>query len=174
MTQLGKSMPWSIPKLYKLEEAAERVGIEPTKLRKLVRERGVGRRLGRTILLTELDVEAIINSLDGKNFEPNIVYVERKWKQPALKVNPSRSGGVYFIRSGDYVKIGVAMNVARRFATLQVAHPEDLELLLEVPGGPVQEAALQKQFCRYRVRGEWFRLSDEIETWIEEQRGNGP
>ena len=73
---------------------------------------------------------------------------------------------VYFIRAGEDgpVKIGHATDVLARLADLQVAHHAELKLAREIPGGLAEEAWLHRRFCSLRIRGEWFRFSDEMLT----------
>jgi hypothetical protein len=73
---------------------------------------------------------------------------------------------VYFIRSGDCVKIGVATNPRARFSSLQVAHPSDLELLAVTSGGEAREKILHRRFQHLAVRGEWFRLEGDLVEYI--------
>lgn len=95
------------------------------------------------------------------------VYV---WDRFWLKM-PHGAGDVYFIRCNDRVKIGYAKNVEARLADLQVGSPYDLEILGTVSGGHEEEGRLHTLFYQDRIRGEWFRLSDAILAFIEENRG---
>ena len=72
------------------------------------------------------------------------------------------SGYVYLIRSGEFVKIGVACNVAQRLRTLQIAHATPLVLLglaeCEDPYGT--EKKIHVRLAAKHMRGEWFDLPD--------------
>lgn len=65
---------------------------------------------------------------------------------------------LYVIRAGDdgAVKVGVAVNVARRVAGLQTASAFPLKLIRAVRGGVQEEAAIHARLAQYRLQGEWF------------------
>lgn len=68
----------------------------------------------------------------------------------------------YFIKCGDAVKIGRTRNVSARLCDLQTSNSTQLELL----GVTFEsEDAMHSRFARYRLRGEWFTLSPEIEAY---------
>lgn len=76
---------------------------------------------------------------------------------------------VYFIRSqrDGPVKIGIARCVDSRLASLQTAHPYPLEVVATIPrGGRPKERELHKRFADYRLNGEWFEWSDEMEAFV--------
>lgn len=74
-------------------------------------------------------------------------------------------GLVYFIEmvGRDLVKIGDSWDPVTRARQLQTGNPIPLRLLDFVVG---DEKAIHRRFARYRVQGEWFRLSDEIKAYI--------
>lgn len=76
---------------------------------------------------------------------------------------------IYFItaREFDFVKIGFSDNPHHRFMQLQVGSPTALALERVTAGGLSEEARLHKQFAADRIRGEWFRLSDALEAFME-------
>lgn len=69
-----------------------------------------------------------------------------------------QSAGVYFIQAGSNgpIKIGIASNVHRRMALLQIGNPAQLTLLAIQPGGNREETALHRRFAACHLRGEWF------------------
>lgn len=73
---------------------------------------------------------------------------------------------IYFISSGDAVKIGISQDVARRLESLQCGSPVELTLLGTRPGGEVEERALHQKFAHLRIRGEWFRLERDLLEFI--------
>ena len=79
-------------------------------------------------------------------------------------------GDLYFIRCGDAVKIGRTTNIVERLRNMQVNSPHEIDCLLLLRGQGKHEAACHKRFAAYRVRGEWFRLSDELNSAIVEAR----
>ncbi len=78
-----------------------------------------------------------------------------------------RGSVVYFATKGrGCVKIGRTIDLAGRLAILRTADP-CIELALSIPGGRKLEAELQAGFVCYGVGKEWFELSDEIKTFID-------
>lgn len=77
---------------------------------------------------------------------------------------------IYFVAcpQANAVKIGAMWggNPYHRLMTLQVGCPFDLELLAVCDGGDKAEAALHDRFAEHRIRGEWFRLTDELRAHI--------
>lgn len=87
---------------------------------------------------------------------------------------------VYFIAAGDYMKDGTPIKIGysgtdpvRRLATLQQAHYAKLALVLAVPGDRALEGRLHDSLKDHRIRGEWFRSSQELRTLIA-TLGNDP
>jgi hypothetical protein len=79
---------------------------------------------------------------------------------------------VYFVRAGEVVKIGRAVDVADRIRNMQVGHHEPLKLLAAVPAHAALEAELHRHFAVEREDGEWFRLSPRLMAYIEGVRQN--
>ena len=75
---------------------------------------------------------------------------------------------VYFIQSENFIKIGYAFNPKMRIITLQTSNPNKLIPLLVITGGYDKEKELHYKFNKFRVNGEWFKLSDEIFEFINE------
>lgn len=73
---------------------------------------------------------------------------------------------LYFIRSGQYVKIGVSARPWARLAEFQTANPEPLEMLAIGPGDFGFEAELHKLFGEHRGAGEWFRDNERIRAVV--------
>ncbi len=72
---------------------------------------------------------------------------------------------IYFIRAGklkkDPIKIGLAKNIEKRLADLQVANPYQLQLIMAFPTNSRKHAEMvEKRLHRYfkhkHIRGEWF------------------
>lgn len=76
---------------------------------------------------------------------------------------------VYFIRSGNYIKIGYADSPRRRLKELQTGNPEKLDLMGTVPGGTARERELHELFCDFHVKGEWFQLVTDILAYLTAQ-----
>jgi hypothetical protein len=73
---------------------------------------------------------------------------------------------VYLIRCGDsgMVKIGFALNPEQRLRELQTGHWETLSLIRVIEGDIGAESWMHGRFSEFRVRGEWFRLTEEMLT----------
>lgn len=70
---------------------------------------------------------------------------------------------IYFIQSGEYVKIGVARTgqAQQRMGVLQIGNPVELRVLKTFDGyldAPAVERDLHNRLAQYHVRGEWFKL----------------
>lgn len=74
---------------------------------------------------------------------------------------------IYFIRctATGSIKIGLSANPWKRLSKMQSDSPGVLEMLGAEPGGADREAELHQRFAKDRLRGEWFRPSDEIVTY---------
>lgn len=70
--------------------------------------------------------------------------------------------GVYFIRSGDLVKIGTSIDVHRRLAALRTSSPMPMELLVVASGSYVEEKSVHQRFAHLRQHGEWFTAAPEL------------
>ncbi len=84
------------------------------------------------------------------------------------------TGWVYFAGAYDgdnlqFVKIGYtsAKNPNKRVDAVAEGVPHDVRLLAAVPGCLALEALYHREFSKWRVRGEWFRLSGELECRID-------
>ena len=86
-----------------------------------------------------------------------------KTVESKIGVDRPRNRFVYLIGCNDYVKIGVATNVKKRFSSLQTASPTPLKLLKswECADARTQESRLHQKYDGFRQKGEWFRLSDQ-------------
>jgi len=69
---------------------------------------------------------------------------------------------VYFIRFGQRVKIGFSANVRERLKAL----PHE-SVLKVIPGAPADERRWHAQWQHLRVTGEWFELTDELMSAID-------
>jgi hypothetical protein len=73
-------------------------------------------------------------------------------------------GFVYVIQSGQFTKIGVAVDVRERMVSLQIGNPVELVLLKSIDTH--EPFALERQIhagiWKYHVRGEWFDLPKPV------------
>lgn len=88
--------------------------------------------------------------------------------KPDTKPTRKRSAFVYFIQDDAQVKIGHSVKPRARLRELQCATHRVLKLLATCKGGQQRERLLHKKFAKYRVKGEWFKLSLPIATYIDQ------
>jgi len=91
----------------------------------------------------------------------------------------------YFIedKKSRAVKIGKSFNVFARLRQLQTgcANPLSIAMILPIgiefmgdcKSGEWDEAAMHRRFRKARLAGEWFRMTPEIKTFLEEMRRLG-
>jgi hypothetical protein len=99
------------------------------------------------------------------------------WEHPMVAHRPRNKGIVYFIGCDaiSRVKIGFAGDsIKRRMKELQCGSPVELSLLATAEGGLLQEQIYHLQFAEYRLHGEWFERSPEIEAEIERLKASAP
>lgn len=99
---------------------------------------------------------------------PDTLEREKEW-QMLPRVRPQRDdhdrGFVYFIDSGELVKIGFTIYpVERRLRTLQATSPTKLRLVGATYAHKVVERRLHKKFGHLRAHGEWFRKAPELDA----------
>lgn len=75
---------------------------------------------------------------------------------------------IYFVQNNTVVKIGFTTNIVARLRGLQTATHRPCRVLGVMDGTLADEQKLHRRFKAYRVRGEWFDFSSEIETFIAE------
>lgn len=81
------------------------------------------------------------------------------------------TGCVYFIRCGEFVKIGRAASLKDRLRALQGANPTKLEVLLTLSISDDDlrvrmETELHHIFGPLRTQGEWFKYEGPLVTFI--------
>jgi hypothetical protein len=90
-------------------------------------------------------------------------------------LEPTEYCGVYFVRWGEYVKIGTAHNVVTRRRAIEVSFPfGDVEPLGWIQADSTElagnrfglERLWHKAAGRLHVRGEWFRDCPELRALI--------
>lgn len=79
---------------------------------------------------------------------------------------------VYFVQCNEYVKIGKSTQLPLALRSLQRGNPYDLEVVAVISCESVErmselEADIHQQFKEHCIRGEWFSLCFEIETYIQ-------
>jgi len=69
---------------------------------------------------------------------------------------------LYFVRCGDYIKIGISGDVERRLKDLESSNPFELELIYRGVGEGGDEEFWHGVFKQRHHRGEWFEFKTEI------------
>ena len=75
---------------------------------------------------------------------------------------------IYFIVDEEcrFVKIGISRNPESRVKDLQSGNPIRLEVAYHFPGDGEGEKELHRYLKDYRTIGEWFRVKDELEEFL--------
>ncbi len=74
---------------------------------------------------------------------------------------------IYFIKQGEYVKIGFTNRFKTRLNQLQVSSPIKLEVLGIIDGDKNDEQRLHNKFKHIASNGEWFIYCDELKKFID-------
>lgn len=99
-------------------------------------------------------------------------YCAARW--PNVSVAPPKPhihAGVYFVGCAEFIKIGVACDLKRRWSSSGTNFPFHLDFIGYIPaesGREAIESALHKQFAGLRYRGEWFRAGASLLAYISE------
>lgn len=85
------------------------------------------------------------------------------------------SGQLYFVRSGEYVKIGTCRSgrLSKRLSELQTGNPQPLEFLGAVPCGPRDEWRIHREWQYLRTSGEWFHFTPLLGLFIRDALAEG-
>ena len=76
---------------------------------------------------------------------------------------------VYFIGDDDHIKIGISESPNHRLSEMQIGNPSKLRIYCIIKGGAYLEKKLQDRFKKYKIRGEWFKLTGELKNFIFEE-----
>lgn len=84
---------------------------------------------------------------------------------------PRREAGdtfIYFLRAGEFVKIGHSARWKNRMAGMQTGSPYTIVPLLVLVGKADMERKLHVRFRIDHFRGEWFHMGPAIRAFIKE------
>lgn len=83
----------------------------------------------------------------------------------------SPTGYVYFIRAGRTanLKIGWALDPYKRLDAMQTGCPHQLHLVGYIPGTRTIEQEWHDRWRRFRGRGEWFALDNDLRHAVNVQ-----
>lgn len=86
-----------------------------------------------------------------------------------LAREPRPSEFVYVVQAERQrpIKIGRAVDVPKRVASLQTGNPHRLELLAVVPGDAELEWQLHNGLREFRLVGEWFVGGDQMDEFLD-------
>jgi len=88
---------------------------------------------------------------------------------PKTHTDTAKNGRfLYFIGSENLVKIGSSVNPQNRIKELEIGNPQKMYLIAAFANMGNIESEMHKKFDHLRVRGEWFRYTDEIHAIIRE------
>jgi hypothetical protein len=76
---------------------------------------------------------------------------------------------IYFVRSGEFIKIGQSRNWRRRVEGMQVGSPHTLIVLLVLKDEPSLEGKLHNWFRTDHYRGEWFHSGPGLLAYIKKR-----
>jgi len=109
-------------------------------------------------------------NLDEKSFNGDYNYCRdcyNNYKSRERKASKKEKDTiVYFIRSGDLIKIGYTSDLEERKSTLQTNNPTIIEVLKTIPGGRPEEQQLHEKFAKLNKTGEWFYAAQELLDFI--------
>lgn len=118
---------------------------------------------------------------EHKGFSSNqvrefLIHEKKRRINKAEEIENSLKGKVvYFIgnRNHSVVKIGRTKNVFKRLKNVQTGCPYNLKIL-----GCIETQKngrkMYQYYRRYQLRGEWFELSDRIDSFLEELDNSVP
>jgi hypothetical protein len=89
-------------------------------------------------------------------------------KRGARKLKPRRAAGVYFVRCGDFVKIGYATYWSKRLGILKIGNPHPMQLLFFVCEDRQLEIDYHIRFAAQWHRGEWFRCEGALGQFLRD------
>lgn len=77
------------------------------------------------------------------------------------------NGFVYAIECADFIKIGFSGDPVSRLSKIATDSPFPCRLLGFWPGSKNTEDELHKRFQSSRVKGEWFKVTDDITAFVK-------
>jgi hypothetical protein len=84
---------------------------------------------------------------------------------------------VYFIKTGDAIKVGIASDLSKRVIGIQVGNPHKVELLHTIDTSEENARKIESQihelFRKTNLNGEWFHANQFIINFIRHIKDNG-
>jgi excisionase family DNA binding protein len=160
--------------ILSITEAASHLGLRERAVVNLTK-RGLlpHRKIGKDLFFDQFELDAwwAISKNEDITDETHREPLKRdaiaKAKQ-VVRDCPDGQPCVYLLRLGQYHKIGKTIHLTRRVAEFISIFPEDPELIhtIQTAQHSSLEAFLHQRFSRQRVKGEWFRLTENDIDWI--------
>lgn len=92
------------------------------------------------------------------------------WDRKRLMRDIGIDSQIYFIRCGEFVKIGYASGfngIEKRMGGIMTANPFQFRLLNAEIGGRTEESMVHERFRLHRHRREWFYLEGELFAYLK-------
>jgi hypothetical protein len=89
------------------------------------------------------------------------------WRLDRMGPLPIGSMVIYFVRVGEFVKIGQTRNLALRVRSLQSSNPHPVEVLAVVYGTLDTELCLHDVFSEHHARGEWYHEKGTLAEFLK-------
>jgi len=80
---------------------------------------------------------------------------------------------VYFIQCSGYVKIGTAIDVRARMASIKASNPHQVDIIAIIPASDDTEKLLHERFKPLRHKGEWFKPDKSIDAFLKKVQRHG-
>ena len=86
-----------------------------------------------------------------------------KSNPPERSKNPDDYGFVYFLKCGEFYKIGISTGLLHRISSLRNANPEKIELVSWAIISKYKdfERMLKLMYKEQNIHGEWFKLTED-------------
>jgi hypothetical protein len=101
----------------------------------------------------------LTNSLSGTWLHRDLIEEYLKWLANGKDKN--QPDGLYLIKTGEFIKIGISQNIEKRIKSMETDNPHKIELLFyqKIENARKIESFLHKQLKEHNVKNEWFKLN---------------
>lgn len=140
------------------------VRVSERELRAKARRLGCYREIGRAMFFTEDDLAVLMIRDPQKSLAEWLV--DQEAAEAAFQGQSNRNGVVYFVRSGDAVKIGFTTDLESRVKAFRTASPEEFDVWMTIEGSARLERYFHRMFAGDRIRNEWFKVSSAILDYV--------
>lgn len=122
--------------------------------------------------LSTKQFKALVKERIFPDRHPKVKLWDRKRLYECMRVRKfttsdiNEPGFVYFMKMGDFIKIGWSSWPPNRRIDLQISSPYDIIILGAFPGTLNDEAAVQSWFQHAHKRGEWYRKTPGLVAYL--------